>query len=298
MSLRLLFTVVLLSTMGPILGAQSAPDSAQCRATLDAASRDSQSVRIGILVFPLDRANHITAAYGGLIGAGIRQFLAVPNPLALHVYSPGSAILSQGQMDGGYAALTLRSSYRATLHRDGHLTGIRTLGGTRDAAFDGAILVAMAQLSASELLPPPVAPAATFTGDSLDIRIVVTPESMSLTTRGVSGPATEGVTPVVQLRLPIRHVTQKARVKAGQSSPIYPTELRHAGVEGSTLLEFVVDPSGRADPTTVQVLNASAPQFVDAVLDVLPDIRFEPMYVEGCPVSVQLQQPFDFSLQQ
>jgi hypothetical protein len=47
----------------------------------------------------------------------------------------------------------------------------------------------------------------------------------------------------------------------------------------------------------VQVLSASAPQFVDAVLDVLPDIRFEPMYVEGCPVSVQIQQPFDFSLQ-
>ena len=298
MTLRLLFTLVLLSTMGPILGAQSAPDSAQCRATLDAASRDSQSVRIGIFVFPLDRANHISAAYGGLIGAGIRQFLTVPNPLALHVYSPGSAIPSQGQMDGGYAALTLRSSYRATLHRDGHLSGIRTVGGTRDAAFDGAILVAMAQLSASELLPPPSTPDATFTGDSLDIRIVVTPESMSLTTRGVSGPPTEGVTPVVQLRLPIRHITQKARVKAGQPSPIYPTELRHAGVEGNTLLEFVVDPSGRADPTTVQVLNASAPQFVDAVLDVLPDIRFLPMYVEGCPVSVQLQQPFDFSLQQ
>ena len=283
--------------MGASLGAQSAPDSAQCRATLDAASRDSQSVRIGLLVFPFDLANHISAEYGGLIGVGIRQFLAVPNPLALHVYSPGSAILSQGRMDGGYAALTLRSSYRATLHRDGHLTGIRTLGGTRDAAFDGAILVAMAQLSASELLPPPAAPAATFTGDSLDIKIVVTPESMSLTPRGVSGPPGEGVTPIAQLRLPIRRITQKASVKAGQPSPIYPTELRHAGVEGSTHLEFVVDPSGWADPATVQVMSTSAPQFVDAVLDVLPDIRFEPMYVEGCPVSVQLQQPFDFSLQ-
>jgi TonB family protein len=283
--------------MGPILGAQSAPDSVQCRATLDAASRDSQSVRIGILVFSLDKANRISAAYGGLVGAGIRQFLSVPNPLALHVYSPGSAILSQRQMDGGFAALTLRSSYRATLHRDGHLSGIRTVGGTRDAAFDGAILVAMAQLSASELLPPPSAPDVEFTGDSLDLKIVVTPESMSLTARGVSGPASEGVTPIAQLRLPIRHITQKARVKAGQPAPIYPTELRHAGVEGNTLLEFVVDPGGRADPATVQVLSASAPQFVDAVLDVLPDIRFEPMYVEGCPVSVQIQQPFDFSLQ-
>ena len=74
MRLRLLFTLVLLS-MGASLDAQSDPDSAQCRATLDAASRDSQSVRIGLLVFPLDRANHVSAAYGGLVGAGIRQFL-------------------------------------------------------------------------------------------------------------------------------------------------------------------------------------------------------------------------------
>src|SRR4051812_2589711 len=70
-----IFAAVLLS-MGASLGAQSAPDSAQCRAALDAASRDSQSVRIDLLVFPLDRANHISADYGGLIGAGIRQFLA------------------------------------------------------------------------------------------------------------------------------------------------------------------------------------------------------------------------------
>lgn len=296
MSLRILCTVVLLS-MGRILGAQSAPDSAQCRATLDAASRDSQSVRIGLLVFPLDRTNHLSASYGGLVGAGIRQFLTVPNPLALHVYSPGSAILREGQMDGDFAALTLRSRYRATLHRDGHLSGMRTVGGTRDAAFDGAVLVAMAQLSASELLPPPSASDVTFTGDSLDLEIVVTPESMSLTPRGVSGPPGEGVTPVVQLRLPIRHITQKVAAKAGQPAPIYPTELRHAGVEGSTLLEFVVDPGGRPDPTTVQVLRASAPQFVDAVMDVLSDIRFQPMYVEGCPVSAQIQQPFDFNLQ-
>jgi len=200
-------------------------------------------------------------------------------------------------MDGGFAALTLRSSYRATLHRDGHLSAIRTVGGTRDATFDGAILVAMAELSTSELLPPPSAPDATFTGDSLDLEIVVTPESMSLTPRGVSGPPTEGVTPVAQLRLPIRHVTQQASVKPGQPAPLYPTALRRAGVEGNTLLEFVVDPGGRADPTTVQVMTASAPQFVDAVLDVLSDIRFEPMYVEGCPVSVQIQQPFNFSLE-
>ena len=99
-------------------------------------------------------------------------------------------------MDGGFAALTLRSSYRATLHRDGRLSGIRTVGGTRDAAFDGAILVAMAQLSASELLPPPSTPDATFTGDSLDLEIVVTPGTTSLAAKGVGGPATEGATPV------------------------------------------------------------------------------------------------------
>jgi TonB family protein len=290
MSFRLLFTVVLAS-IGPVLGAQSATDSAQCRVALNAASPDSQSTRIGILVDPVDTANHLSAAYRGVIGAGIHQFLSLPKPMPLHVYSPGSA-----KRESGSAVLTLRSAYRATLHRDGHLTQIRTVSGTRDEAFDAAIVQAMEQLSASELLPPPSAPAANFSGDSLDLRVLVTPEAISLFPRGVGGPAAEGRTPIMVFRLPIRRITQKARARADGHGPVYPEDLRRARIEGSTLFEFVVDTSGRVDLTSAAVMSSSAPQFIKAVVDVLPDLRFEPMQVEGCPAPVLVQQRFDFSL--
>jgi TonB family protein len=296
MSLRFLLAIALAST-APVLGAQTAPDSAQCSVALSAASPDSQSTRISILVFPFDTANQLSASYRGLIGTGIHQFLSLPDPLPLHVYDQRSALSRPDHMETGFATLTLRSAYRAMLHRDGHLTQIRAVSGTRDEAFDAAMVHAIEQLGASELLPQPTPPFATFSGDSLDLRIIVTPEAVSLLPRVVSGPPTEGVTPVLLVRLPIRRITQDARAKPNGHGPRYPTDLRNANVEGSTRFEFVVDTSGRVDLTTVAVMSATAPQFVKAVWDALPNLQFEPLRVEGCPAPVLLQAPFDFTLQ-
>ena len=294
MRLRL-FLAVLAST-GSILGAQSAPDSLECRVILSAASRDSQSTRLSIVVNTFDTANHLSTVYRGLIGAGIRQFLSVPKPLPLHVYDPRSALSGPGPIGMSFATLTLRSAYRAILLRDGHLTRIRAVAGTRDDAFDAAVIHAMEQLSASELLPPPSGPGTAFSGDSLDLRILVTPDAMRLLSQTGSSPSLEGTTPVLQLRLPIRRITRGVTPKANNRAPVYPTELRMAGVEGNTVFEFVVDADGRADLTTVQVLSATAPQFIRAALDALPDLRFEPLYAENCPVPALVRMPFDFSL--
>ena len=287
--------VVILASMGRVLGAQSAPDSAQCRAALDAASPDSQSTRVSMLVVPYDTANRLSPAYAGLIGVGIRQFLSLPRPMPLHAYDR-TLLVHEHQGDLGFVTATVRGAYHATLHRDGHLSRIGVVSGTRDEAFDTAVVQAMKELSASELLPPPEPPAATFTGDSLDLRILVMPEAQSLLPQVVSTPPAEGVTPVLLLRLPIRRITQQARAKPNGPTPVYPTVLRTAGVGGSTLFEFVVDTSGRVELGSVAVLKSSAPQFIDAVADILPYLRFDPLRVDGCPVSVLMQQPFDFNV--
>jgi TonB family protein len=198
--------------------------------------------------------------------------------------------------DTTFATLTLRSVYLATLLRDGHLTHIRAVGGTRDDAFDAAVVHAIEALSASDLLPPPTAPAVTFRGDSLDLRILITPDTIEPPARAVTSPTAEGETPVLHLRLPVRRVTRPVRPKAGNRAPWYPEDLRRASVEGRTIFEFVVDADGRTDLTTVQVMSATAPQFIKAVLDALPELKFDPLHVEGCPVPVLVQMPFEFRL--
>jgi len=294
MSLRILFTAVLASA-GHVLSAQSAPDSVQCRVTLAAASRDSQSTRLSIRISPFDTTNRLSASFRGLIGTGIHQFLSVPRPLPLHVYDAGPTPSRPG--DTAFATLTLSGVYRAILLRDGHLTHVRAVGGTRDEAFDAAVVRALEALSASEMLPPPLPPATTFGGDSLDLRIAVTPDALGPRPSSVTGFRTaEGVTPVLLLRLPIRRVTRSDSPKPGNRPPKYPTDLRNAGIEGKTMFEFVIEANGRVDLTTVQVVSATAQQFVKAVLDALPDLRFEPLYVEGCPVPVVARMPFEFSL--
>ena len=296
MSLRILFTAVL-ALAGHALSAQSAPDSVQCRVTLAAASRDSVSTRLSIRVSPFDTANRLSASFRGLIGTGIYQFLSVPRPLPLHVYDAGPTPTRPGGTDTAFATLTLTGVYRAILLRDGHLTHIRAVGGTRDEAFDAAVVRALEALSASEMLPPPSPPANTFHGDSLDLRIVITPDGLSFRPSSAAGFRTaEGVTPVLLLRLPIRRVTRSDSPKPGNRPPKYPTDLRNAGIEGKTMFEFVIEANGRVDLTTVQVISATAEQFVKAVIDALPDLRFEPLYVEGCPVPVVARMPFEFSL--
>ena len=292
MSLRFFFAVVLASTCR-VLSAQSAPDSVQCRVTLNAASRDSVSTRLSISVSPFDTANRLSASFRGLIGTGIHQFLSLPKPMPLHVYEAGPA---PSGMDTAFATLTLQGAYRAIMLRDGHLTHIRAVGGTRDEAFDAAVVHALEALNASEMLPPPSPSAATFHGDGLDLRIVITPGATALRPEAINTPTAEGITPLLLLRLPIRRVTRSEGLKPGNRPPTYPTVLRNANIEGKTMFEFVVDANGRADLTTVQVISATAEQFVKAVLDALPGLRFEPLQLEGCPVPVLARMPFDFSL--
>jgi protein TonB len=78
--------------------------------------------------------------------------------------------------------------------------------------------------------------------------------------------------------------------------PRYPQFLRDAGVEGSTLLRFVVDTLGRVEPGTVQVLESTHPAFAVAVQAVLPHMRFSPARVGERSVRQLVDFPLQFRL--
>ena len=91
-------------------------------------------------------------------------------------------------------------------------------------------------------------------------------------------------------------VEQAATVAAGSARPRYPDALRAANIEGEVLAQFVTDTSGLADPKTFKVLKSTHDLFSQAVLDVLPNLRFNPALVGGRKVKQLVQMPFQFNL--
>ncbi len=53
---------------------------------------------------------------------------------------------------------------------------------------------------------------------------------------------------------------------------------------GQTLLDFIVDAAGQVDVSSAQVQSTTATEFVESVFETLPKLRFDPLFVEGCPV--------------
>jgi TonB family protein len=281
------------------LSAQSVPDTARCRIALSAPARDSVTAGVSIRISPFDSSDRISKHYQSLIGLGIRQFFIVPQPLELGTYGTHMRLSrseSTDRVDTIGASLTLQSAYRAVLHRDGRITNVRAVGGTRDRGFDEAVVRAISDLGESQYLPPADAPAAIFRGDGLDIRIAVTPDQTIRSMSSAAADSAEEVTPLVRTRLPIRRITSQARPKGDSHGPRYPLDLRMANVEGKTVFDFVIDRNGAPMLSTVQVVSTTATQFVDAVLEFLPTLHFDPMTVEGCPVPVLVRMPFEFAL--
>lgn len=78
--------------------------------------------------------------------------------------------------------------------------------------------------------------------------------------------------------------------------PRYPQLLRDAGVEGATLLRFVVDTLGRIEQGTVQVVESTHPAFALAVQAVLSQMRFSPARIGEPKVRQLVEFPLQFRL--
>lgn len=93
-----------------------------------------------------------------------------------------------------------------------------------------------------------------------------------------------------------KEVDKHAAPYPGNKAPLYPDSLRTANVEGDVLMEFVVDSTGHAIPSTYFVLRTSDPRFIQAVTDGLPAMRFFPPERRGRPVAERVTMPFQFWL--
>jgi len=83
---------------------------------------------------------------------------------------------------------------------------------------------------------------------------------------------------------------------AGNPHPRYPDDLQRAGVEGTLVVQFVVDSTGRVDAKTLAFPDNAQPGFLRAIRDALLHSRFLPAELAGIRVRQLVQQQFSFVL--
>ena len=110
-----------------------------------------------------------------------------------------------------------------------------------------------------------------------------------------SGSPFDGTTPNASAE-PLTGRDLYARLAGEPRRPHYPDTMRSAGVEGTVVVQFVVDTVGRIEPASVRVVSATNAAFADAVLAVLPSYRFQPGVAQGRAIRMLAEMPFAFTV--
>jgi len=80
------------------------------------------------------------------------------------------------------------------------------------------------------------------------------------------------------------------------AAPPYPESMLKRHIEGSVVVQYVVDTLGKADTTSFTVLFATHRDFVQSVKNTLPQMRFRPAIMASMKVKQLVQQPFAFKI--
>jgi periplasmic protein TonB len=91
-----------------------------------------------------------------------------------------------------------------------------------------------------------------------------------------------------------RETVERAVVALPGNTPRYPSVLQEAGVEGTVVMQFVVDTAGRIESRSVRTVRSDHAMFERAVMDALPRMRFVPAEVGGRKVRQLVEQAFGF----
>lgn len=83
----------------------------------------------------------------------------------------------------------------------------------------------------------------------------------------------------------------------GSLAPRYPEILKSAGVSGVTIVQFVVDTTGLAIPSTLKVVRSGHALFTQSVQNALPGLRFLPARFRGRNVKQLAQMVYWFEVQ-
>ncbi len=95
---------------------------------------------------------------------------------------------------------------------------------------------------------------------------------------------------------PVYDVGQMTRLPIArfQTNPVYPKDLREAGIEGEAVVEMVVGTSG--DVAGLRIVRATHKEFAAAAALAVVKWKFRPGEIDGIPVNTRMQVPIVFKL--
>ena len=80
------------------------------------------------------------------------------------------------------------------------------------------------------------------------------------------------------------------------AAPAYPLKLLEKHIEGYVHARYIVDTTGFADTASFVVMEATHPEFILAVKEALPYMRFSPAKIGPTKVKQLVQQSFSFKI--
>jgi periplasmic protein TonB len=112
---------------------------------------------------------------------------------------------------------------------------------------------------------------------------------------GVEGGIGTGIVPSSDQVYAEAVVEEKPEMLSARQ-PDYPQLLRTAGIEGTVIVQVVIDTMGRAEPNSLKIIRSPNPGFDQPVKNAVLQALFRPARVHGRAVRVLVQIPFNFTL--
>ncbi len=79
-------------------------------------------------------------------------------------------------------------------------------------------------------------------------------------------------------------------------APAYPDLLRQAGIEGMVIVEVIIDTAGRAEPSSLRIVQSSNGMFDASAREAVLRSRYRPGRIHGQAVRVLVQVPISFTI--
>ena len=112
---------------------------------------------------------------------------------------------------------------------------------------------------------------------------------------GVEGGVAGGLVPSGDAVLSVDVVQEKPERLAGPQ-PFYPPLLQQAGIEGTVMVQAIIDTMGRVETNSVRITQTANPGFNDSAKQAVLKSLFRPARVYGKAVRVLIQIPIAYTI--